>query len=85
MPVDYASAAAFEVRQPSAGGEPVIRLNFKNGTGDFATYNFLSQTGDVPLSVFIDTVAVSNLLIVLIVVCGVSHMSRLTRDHSPLL
>lgn len=59
MPVDYASAVAFEVRQPSSGGEPVIRFNFKNGTTDFATYNFLNQTGDVPLSVFIDAVAVS--------------------------
>jgi hypothetical protein len=61
----------------------VIRLNFKNGTDDFATYNFLSQTGDVPLSVFIDTVAVSNVLIVLIDVCGATHILRLTRDHSP--
>ncbi|KAF8552757.1 phosphoglycerate mutase-like protein [Imleria badia] len=55
--VDYASAVALEVRQPSAGGEPVIRFNFKNGTDDFATYDFLNQTGDVPLSVFIDAVA----------------------------
>jgi len=61
MPVDYASVLAFEVRQPSAGGEPVIRLNFKNGTSDFATYNFLGQTGDVPLSKFIDAMAVSYL------------------------
>ena len=38
----------------------MIRLNFKNGTDDFATYGF-SSTGDMPLSVFIDTVAVSNL------------------------
>ncbi|KAG8214787.1 histidine phosphatase superfamily [Butyriboletus roseoflavus] len=55
--VDYASAVAFEVRQPSSGGEPVIRFNFKNGTADFTTYDFLNQTGDVPLSVFIDAVA----------------------------
>ena len=39
----------------------MIRLNFKNGTDDFATYGFSSQTGDMPLSVFINTVAVSNL------------------------
>lgn len=39
----------------------MIRFNFKNGTDDaFATYAFLNQTGDdVPLSVFIDAVAVS--------------------------
>ncbi|KAF8440957.1 histidine phosphatase superfamily [Boletus edulis BED1] len=55
--VDYASVVAFEVRQSSAGGEPMIRFNFKNGTQDFATYDFLNQTGDVPLSVFIDAVA----------------------------
>ncbi|OAX39874.1 hypothetical protein K503DRAFT_865061 [Rhizopogon vinicolor AM-OR11-026] len=30
--VDYAAALAFELRQPSAGGEPVIRFNFKNGS-----------------------------------------------------
>ncbi|KAK7021211.1 histidine phosphatase superfamily [Favolaschia claudopus] len=49
--VPYASALAFEVRQPNAGGEPVIRLNFKNGTGnDFKTYDILGRTGDVPLS-----------------------------------
>jgi len=56
--VDYASAVAFEVRQPTSGGEPVIRFNFKNGTdSEFTTYNFLSRTGDVPLSAFIDAVA----------------------------
>ncbi|KAN0087790.1 Histidine phosphatase superfamily [Tylopilus felleus] len=58
--VDYASVVAFEVRQPSAGGEPVIRFNFKNGTDDFVTYNFLSQTGDAPLSAFINAVAPSS-------------------------
>ncbi|KAH0832229.1 histidine phosphatase superfamily [Lanmaoa asiatica] len=57
--VDYASAVAFEVRQPNSGGEPVVRLNFKNGTSDFATYNFLNRTGDVPLSAFMDAVAPS--------------------------
>lgn len=57
--MDYASAVAFEVRQPSDGSEPVIRFNFKNGTADVATYDFLNRTGDVPLSVFIDAVAVS--------------------------
>ncbi|KAJ8590211.1 phosphoglycerate mutase-like protein [Rhizopogon salebrosus TDB-379] len=56
--VDYASAVALELRQPSAGGEPVIRLNFKNGSDpSFSTYNFLNRTGDVPLSAFIDAMA----------------------------
>ncbi|KIK90471.1 hypothetical protein PAXRUDRAFT_151872 [Paxillus rubicundulus Ve08.2h10] len=56
--VDYASAVAFEVRQPTSGGEPVIRFNFKNGTdSEFTTYNFLGRTEDAPLSAFIDAVA----------------------------
>jgi len=51
-----------EVRQPSSGGEPVIRFNFKNGTdSDFITYNFLNRTGDVPLSAFIETMAPASL------------------------
>ncbi|KAJ6620736.1 histidine phosphatase superfamily [Mycena sp. CBHHK59/15] len=51
--VNYAAAVALEVRQPSAGGELVLRFNFKNGTGaDFVTYNFLNGSGDVPLSTF---------------------------------
>ncbi|KAJ7808863.1 histidine phosphatase superfamily [Mycena olivaceomarginata] len=55
--VPYASALALEVRQPAAGGEPVIRLNFKNGTGvDFVTYNFLGGSGDMPLSSLVDHV-----------------------------
>ncbi|KAG0704793.1 histidine phosphatase superfamily [Suillus ampliporus] len=56
--VNYAAAVALELRQPSAGGEPVIRFNFKNGSDEtFVTYNFLNRTGDVPLSVFIDAMA----------------------------
>ncbi|KAG2144189.1 histidine phosphatase superfamily [Suillus bovinus] len=57
--VNYASAVALELRQPSGGGEPVIRFNFKNGTSDatFVTYDFLNITGDVPLSAFIDAMA----------------------------
>ncbi|PPQ67973.1 hypothetical protein CVT25_000453 [Psilocybe cyanescens] len=54
--VDYASAAAFEVRQPNGGGEPVIRFKFKNGTNDqFNTYGFMNSTSDVPVSTFINT------------------------------
>lgn len=56
--VNYASAVALELRQPSGGGEPVIRFNFKNGSdATFVTYNFLNRTGDVPLSAFIDAMA----------------------------
>lgn len=56
--VDYAAAVALELRQPSGGGEPVIRFNFKNGSdATFVTYNFLNRTGDVPLSAFIDAMA----------------------------
>ncbi|KAJ7134333.1 histidine phosphatase superfamily [Mycena epipterygia] len=51
--VNYAAAVALEVRQPSAGGEPVVRFNFKNGTGEeFVTYNWLGGSSDVPLSTF---------------------------------
>ncbi|KAF9458230.1 histidine phosphatase superfamily [Collybia nuda] len=57
--VNFAASIAFEVRQPAAGGEPVLRLNFKNGTddADYKTYKFFNNTGsgtDVPLSQFID-------------------------------
>jgi len=53
--VNYAGAVAFEVRQPDAGGEPVIRFNFQNGTGfEFTTYNILNSTSDVPLSDFVN-------------------------------
>jgi hypothetical protein len=46
---------ALEVRQPSAGGEPVVRLNFKNGTGqDFVRYNILGASDDVPLSTLVN-------------------------------
>ncbi|KAJ7725358.1 histidine phosphatase superfamily [Mycena metata] len=55
--VPYAAAIALEVRQPSGGGEPVIRLNFKNGTGeDFVTYGFLNSTEDVPFSTLVNHV-----------------------------
>lgn len=57
--MNFAASIAFEVRQPAAGGEPVLRLNFKNGTddADYKTYKFFNNTGsgtDVPLSQFID-------------------------------
>ncbi|KAI0768868.1 phosphoglycerate mutase-like protein [Irpex lacteus] len=61
--VNYASALAFEVRQPTDGSEPVIRLQFKNGTDDttFHTLNFSipghTSGGDLPLSAFTSTFA----------------------------
>ncbi|TFK40711.1 histidine phosphatase superfamily [Crucibulum laeve] len=60
--VNYAAVLALEVRQPASGG-PVIRFNFKNGTdangtdSDFKTYNFLGESGDVPLSTFVSTLS----------------------------
>jgi hypothetical protein len=70
LQVPYASALALEVRQPAAGGEPVIRLNFKNGTGvDFVTYNFLGGSGDMPLSSLIDHVNVRDLHLLLRIRC----------------
>jgi prostatic aicd phosphatase len=58
--VDYSAIAAFEVRQPSAGGDPVIRFMFKNGTSDnsYIQYSFMNSTNDVPLSTFINTLQV---------------------------
>ncbi|KAI0088497.1 phosphoglycerate mutase-like protein [Irpex rosettiformis] len=59
--VDYASALVFELRQPSDNSEPVIRLQFKNGTND-NTFHALNISipghtsgGDLPLSQFIST------------------------------
>ncbi|KAJ3731464.1 histidine phosphatase superfamily [Lentinula guzmanii] len=52
--VNYAASVAIEVRQPSSGGEPVLRLQFKNGTQDDAqtTFNWFNTTGDIPVSAF---------------------------------
>ncbi|KAI0258976.1 histidine phosphatase superfamily [Gloeopeniophorella convolvens] len=59
--VDYAAAWALEVRQPAAGGAPVLRFNFKNGTDDvFRPYAFLGSSSDVPLATFINTLAPSG-------------------------
>ncbi|KAF9462990.1 phosphoglycerate mutase-like protein [Collybia nuda] len=60
--VDYTGALVFEVRQPSSGGAPVLRFNFKNGEGDadFKTYNIFNTTGsdtDIPLAQFVDYMA----------------------------
>ncbi|KAF7299313.1 hypothetical protein MIND_00880300 [Mycena indigotica] len=49
--VNYAASVAIEVRQPNDGSEPVIRLNFKNGTdASFVTYPLLGGSGDVTIS-----------------------------------
>ncbi|KAG6844518.1 hypothetical protein H0H87_006279 [Tephrocybe sp. NHM501043] len=53
--VNYAAAVALEARQPATGGEPVLRLNFMNGTDDdFKTYSILGSSSDVPLNDFIN-------------------------------
>ncbi|KAF8073645.1 histidine phosphatase superfamily [Lyophyllum atratum] len=52
--VDYASAIALEVLQPSSG-EPILRLKFKNGTDpEFRKLNLLGSDADVPLQDFIN-------------------------------
>jgi hypothetical protein len=59
--VNYAAAVALELRQPTSGEEPVLRFNFKNGTddADFKTYKFFNSSDiDIPLSHFINTMAV---------------------------
>ena len=59
LPVNYAAAVAFEVRQPNGGGDSVIRFRFKNGTDDeFNTYSFMNSTSDVPVQTFINTLKV---------------------------
>jgi len=57
--VNYAASIVIEVRQPSSGGEPVLRLNFKNGTQDDAlhTYKWFNSSGDVPVSTFTNLLA----------------------------
>ncbi|KAG6865506.1 hypothetical protein C0991_001936 [Blastosporella zonata] len=53
--VNYAAAVALEARQPASGGEPTLRLNFMNGTGeDWKTYSVLGSSSDVALSDFIN-------------------------------
>ncbi|TEB22716.1 phosphoglycerate mutase-like protein [Coprinellus micaceus] len=56
--VNYAAAIAFEVRSPTDGGEPTIRLQFKNGSEEatFTEYEFMG-TRDVPMSAFVQTLA----------------------------
>lgn len=54
--VDYASTITFELRQAS-GADPVVQLNFKNGTADFQTYNMFGNSGATPLAQFNSTLA----------------------------
>lgn len=52
----------FELHQPASGGEPVVRLNFKNGTDDatFTTYPMFGGQTDTPLSEFTSRLSVSH-------------------------
>ncbi|CAE6470425.1 unnamed protein product [Rhizoctonia solani] len=52
--VNYASAVTLELRQPTAGGSPFVRLNFKNGSAEagFTTYNMFGTNQDTPLDEF---------------------------------
>ena len=57
--MNYASAIVWEVRASGNGGEPMLRLQFKNGTNDdFHTYNMFGLSGDTPVSMFIERLAV---------------------------
>ncbi|EMD39680.1 hypothetical protein CERSUDRAFT_81063 [Gelatoporia subvermispora B] len=61
--VNYAAAVVYEIRQSSSSSEPVIRMQFKNGTDD-ATFRTIPMTfpgwdgttsgSDVPVSTFIN-------------------------------
>lgn len=50
--VNYASAIAFELRQPTSGGTPFVRLGFKNGSDDagFTTCNMFNAQADTDTS-----------------------------------
>ncbi|MCV2423731.1 hypothetical protein LNV47_24415, partial [Paucibacter sp. DJ4R-1] len=52
--VNYASAVTLELRQPTSGGSPFVRLNFKNGSteAEFTTYNMFGANQDTPLNEF---------------------------------
>ncbi|TFY56646.1 hypothetical protein EVJ58_g7511 [Rhodofomes roseus] len=64
--VDYAGTTVFELRQPSSGSEPTVRLLFKNGTAateyspvtmSFSGWNGAQSGTDVPLSTFVSAFA----------------------------
>ncbi|EUC64991.1 histidine acid phosphatase-like protein [Rhizoctonia solani AG-3 Rhs1AP] len=56
--VNYASAVTLELRRPSRGGSPFVRLNFKNGSEvGFTTYNMFSRNQDTPLDEFTSRLA----------------------------
>ncbi|OCH91096.1 phosphoglycerate mutase-like protein [Obba rivulosa] len=61
--VNYAAAVVYEIRQTSSSSEPVIRMQFKNGTDDdtfrtipmtFPGWDGTTSGGDVPVSTFIN-------------------------------
>lgn len=60
--MSYAAAVALEVRQSSSANAPVVRFLFKNGTDatNFTQYNMFGASGDVPLTQFVSTLAVSS-------------------------
>ncbi|CAE6413402.1 unnamed protein product [Rhizoctonia solani] len=56
--VNYASAVTLELRQPTLGGSPFVRLNFKNGSeAGFTTYNMFGRNQDTPLDEFTSRLA----------------------------
>jgi len=56
--VEYAAAVVYEVRKPTSGNDPMVRMIFKNGTTDvFNTYNMFGASGDIPLSQFVNTLS----------------------------
>lgn len=57
--VNYASAVSFELRAPISGGEPTVRLLFKNGTDEttFTEYGMMGFPTGVPLSKFVNVLA----------------------------
>lgn len=56
--VNYAASLAFEIHSPPDGGEPTIRLQFKNGSEEatFTAYEFMGSM-DVPWSTFVQSLA----------------------------
>lgn len=52
----------FELRQPTSGGAPFVRMSFKNGTDDaaFTTYGMFGSQVDTPLSEFTSRLSVSS-------------------------
>jgi hypothetical protein len=82
--VDYASAVALEVRTVD-GSEPVVRMNFKNGTENFKTYNMLGEQSDVSLLRLLDTLSVSAILHFMSSWLIGESSARRNQQHSPVV